>query len=643
LIVRSSPFGFGLAIGAAVTTHNGTVFAFPALLLLFWQRRASLRILSPQADSLQLRGHGWESFGAVATASIKQVRPALALLKNDLIAHRLPSFSWWNLHAPVWETHLAGWVVEEETSICRLVKTSIRSSLKQLSAFHSWKPDWFRLLAGFLIPQAIVMSWLLVIWIEGHGLRGLFLLHHFLRGVAPDPATEQAFGKSWWNFWWEQSVRTWNTFASPEVFGFIPLVAAVLLLLIVPPRKTLIWWFLAIPYLVYEMTVGASLDWGIYLVFIVPTVAASLAMGVACWTWSDNRPLNLLRTLLCAGGIIGLLYQLPAFQTGSEIRRLLPWYREGGATKALSDWVRKNSPQDSLVIQPLDWHFAGLASTLYTDRIPLFRDSGGILIPGVWRPLFCHPAFHHVLPTTTADFEHWLDTGRPILSFDADPFHTWSAYWPELDTDRYETRPILWLDRNQSGTSDFWTNVQSLASVDVGDPTAEARYHVEYSINRTYAVIQTPPYHPTLYRIARKTDPPDPPQWVKDLQVLVPECQRTPLPPRWDNGFSIKTEDGPVSLTLPTIPGRDHVLRLTLQSIGWDYVAECQVKMGKRWIRASRDMERITGLPDYYFTDLYLQVPARYVNETTLVVRLLPALGAPALNYFQIEWGVDKG
>jgi hypothetical protein len=54
-------------------------------------------------------------------------------------------------------------------------------------------------------------------------------------------------------------------------------------------------------------------------------------------------------------------------------------------------------------------------------------------------------------------------------------------------------------------------------------------------------------------------------------------------------------------------------------------------------------MERILGIPDFYFTDLYLRVPARLVRERNLEVRLLPCLGSPAFNAFRIEWGVAKG
>ncbi len=636
LVACSSPLGCGLAAGAAVTTHNGTVFALPALLLLFHQCSSP----PAQASSFSLFPRKLESMVAFLS---QQVEKTIHVLKKELLAVRHSSPAWWKTKALAWEAHAATWVQEEETPFRNLARASARWPFSHAKAFYAWKPQWAKLLAGFLIPQVIVMTWLLIIWIQGHGLRGLPLLRHFLRGVAPDPGTRESLGTSWWDCLWRQSARTWNELANPDVLGFVPLLMGLVLLLLCPLRKTLVWWLLAIPYLLYEMTLGMSLDWGIYLVFVVPAVAAGLALGTACWSWSSNRPLNLLRILVCATGLAGLFFQIPAFQVEAEVRRLLPWYREGGAIKALSDWVRMNSPKDSLVIQPMDWHFAGLASTLYTDRIPLFRESGGILLPGRWRPLFNNDKFGHVRTVTTQDFEQWLDTERPILSFDADPFHTWSAYWPKVDIERYETRPILWLDHNQSGTSDLWRNIRILAIVDIGDPTAEAPYHVQYSENRIWADLEIAPFRPTLYRIARKTDPPGSPQWVKDLQALVPEKQRTPPSPVRDEGFSIKAGEGPISLRLPSLPGRDHVLRLTLQSVGWDYVVECQVRTGARWVYTDRDMEKITGDPGYYFTDLYLRVPARYVHDSNLDVRLLPALGTPTLNAFQIEWGVDNG
>ncbi len=643
LVVHSSFFGYGLVIGAAVMTHNGTVFALPSLLFLFGCRADFLTGPSHPTTEIVPRRHGLQFYKAKAIYVWEWIWEFTGTLKENLSLVRLSSIARRTLQAPVWEMRVAACVREEQAPFRNLVMAMVRTFLRAFQVFQACQPQWARLLAGFFIPVVIVMSWLVVIWIQGHGLSGFPLIIHFLRGIAPGPGLAGMFRIGWCKFVWIHGVMTWDVLTSLDGLGFIPLLMAALLLFLTPLRKSLVWWLLAIPYLFYESTIGISLDMGIYLVFVAPAVAAGFAFGIGCWTWSRKLPLNLIRSILCVIGLTGLVNQLPAFQATSEVRRLLPWFRETGSMKALSDWVRIHTPQDSLVIQPLEWHFAGMASALYTDRIPIYREGGGMLIPGLWKPLFCNKKFNHVQDTTTADFEYWLDTGRPILSLDADPFHTWRADWPGVDTSRYETRPILWLDRNQTGTSEQWRNIEVLASVNMGDATAEAPYHVEYSANRTFAVIQMPPYRPTLYRIARKIDPPEPPQWVKNLQALVPEHQRTPLPPRWDDGFSVKTEDGPISLWLPTCPGRDHVLKLTLQTIGWDYVAECQVKTGSGWVRTDRDMERIVGNPDGYFTELYLRVPARYVNETSLNVHLRPALGAPSLNCFQIEWGVDKG
>ncbi len=646
LVVRSSAFGFGLALGAAITTHNGSLFAFPALFLLFRQRRNFLNSQSHQASSRLVERSIWSRTRKVFLFPFRRTQEAFSILYRHLTPVRLTSPAWWTYQSQALETQLEGWVQEEQTPFRNLAKTIGIRSLDRAKAFHASKPHWANFLAGFLIPQVIVLSWLIVIWIEGHGIRNLPLLLHFLRGVAPTPAAGEILAGGWWTFWWVRMVNTWTELTKPEVLGLIPLQVAVLLLLLTPLRKALAWWLLAIPYLVYETMVGYSLDMGIYLVFVAPAMAASFSMGLSCWSWSRKWPLNLIRTALSVAGMVGLIQLLPAFQATSEIRNLYPWYRERGSTKVLADWVRDHSPPDSLVIQPIEWHYGGLASALYTDRIPLFHDSGGMLQPGLWKPLFCHPVFDHVRTSTTRDFEQWLDVGRPILSFDSDPFHGLGSYWPQVDVDRFEARPILWLDRNQTGTSEMWRNTHLLASVDMGNATAMAPYQVTFPPGRIGSYLRMQPFYPTLYRIARKTDPPEPPSWVTELQALVPESQRTPPAPMEEEGITVIAREGgdnAISLTLPSIPGRDHVLRQTLNSEGWEFAIECQVKTEQGWVPASRDMERILGYPDAYFTFLYFHIPAHLVKSPLVEVRLLPVLGTPSVNAFFIAWGVDKG
>ena len=202
---------------------------------------------------------------------------------------------------------------------------------------------------------------------------------------------------------------------------------------------------------------------------------------------------------------------------------------------------------------------------------------------------------------------------------------------------------MLWLDRNQGGSSESWKGVQTLAQVETGNATSEQKAQFRYDKGASGALLELPLFRPTLYRIARKTDPPDPPPWAIELQSHVPEPQRGSPPTLQRLGIAVEAGREPISMVLPSMPGKDHALCLMIQSAGWDYAVECQIKWGESWVTVDRDMENIVGNSDRFFTELYFRVPSGYIAADRVSLRLLPAFDTPAVNAYGVAWGVHGG
>lgn len=615
-----SPLACGLAFGIAVGTHTGSLFALPATLFLL-------------ARSRSRRGEDLSHF-LPATE-----RPELSKLRPVSLLDRLEE-----------------WLEDFTRALPARKPKSLKERLNSLEQLL--KPDlgvphaWFPFSLGVLIPLGVALAWIGAIWLVVYGVSGLPLLPLFLRGAAPPPQWGSLLGAGAGSHWWEQIGRTWGEFVDPEVFGFWPFVLGGGLLLLAPFAKAAPWWLLMGPFLLYEGAVGLTLDRGIYAVFVAPALAVGIGLS-ARWVGSDRKGVVLPTKgpdpglfgyplgILCLAVLIAQIQLLPFFAETARVRKLFPWHREDGEQMALAKWVRANSPPETLVVQPSAWAYCGLASALYTQRIPIWiAPVAGILIPGPWKPLFVDDAFQHAREVTETDLEGWIDQDQPLVAFDADPFRSWLALWPKVNIERFETRPILWLDQNQTGTSRYWEGCTPLASVDIGNPTEEARFQVEHVHNPQWASLDLPLFRPTLYRIARKTDPPLDPPWVEDLRRQVPIGQRGAPPRLAENGVTIPKDSGGLTLRLPTQVGKEHVLRLVMQSEGYDYIVECLVFSGGRWVSVGMDMERITVEPRMRFTELYFRVPGRWIPPEFLRIRLEPGMDLPYFNAFRADWGV---
>lgn len=582
--VHRDPLLCGVLFGCAMCAHSGSIFALPSLVVLYAQARDS--DLGGPTDGRPFR---W----------------------------RLPD-----------------WVISRKGG-----RAGVGPRLGGFRALPPRMREWAEMAFGTGLPAAPVLGWVLAIWISAYGIVGLPLVLLVLRGASPRPYWEKIFDANGLHWLAGEADRIWDTMRSFEVIGTNLVQIGGLVLLLLPLRLSLPWLLLAIPYLIYETSVGiGSIDWGIYMVFVVPALAAAVGLGVT--GYRQTGPLRWIaapRTGLALVALATALLALPPFQDTARLRNLLPWYRETGECKVLSDWVRENTRPDSLVIQPTAWVYAGLSSTLYTDRTPIFKN-GYTLIPGPWKPLNVSPVFKHGRELETEDFERWLKASRSILSFDSDPFHSKMSWLRLVDVHQYETRPILWLDQNQTGTSRFLKHRHSLARVDVGDATSERAYDVVYPATSQWAFMELPVFRPTLYAVARKSDPAGLPEWAVQLQEEVPHSQRGGPPLQVHNGIAFASAEGFLQARLPVEKGRDHLLSLWLQSEGADYIIECQVQIGDEWVPVCRDMELIEVEPFRRYTELCFPVTAGFIRGESINVRLVPVEGTDYLNCYFLEW-----
>ena len=506
------------------------------------------------------------------------------------------------------------------------------------------KKDGWIFLVGFLLPILLALIWLFWIWLPYHGAEQLQLLFLYLQGNSPQANLGAVFKSvddsagvipqlsTLNDNLGDQLERIWEDIGSGEVLTRGLALFGVLGLALTPFKKSLAWWLLPIPYLVYEFGVGWTLDVGIYSVFILP----SLAAGVAYSFGHLARPLDgngwtLLKGVTGLGGLFALLINLPALHHLGTYRGLQPWIREEGSTMALAKWVKEYTPPETIVLVPVDWHYCGLAIPYYAGRLPLFSDAY-LFNPSPWKPIYSNARFKDLQKITTDDFEKWLDEERPIVCFDPQPFQSFGANWSGVDTDRYEARPLFWLDRNQTGTSLPWKEPDILFHYDPltsDDPEEDIP-----SNSIPLPVYERELFRPTLYRIARKSDPQQPPEWTEDPLSSVPEAQWGSAPPIEKGGIVFADE---YNFRSPAKPGRDHMVRIAIHSKGMQYAVQCEAKLDGDWTILGRDMEKYVLEPPPVFTELYFHIPGWKVKEDELRLRLTPWFGTPFLNLYEVE------
>ncbi|MCB9769089.1 MAG: hypothetical protein H6752_12910 [Candidatus Omnitrophica bacterium] len=505
---------------------------------------------------------------------------------------------------------------------------------------------WGPFAIGFAAPVLMVLTWIVGVWINFHGTEKLDLLPVYLEGNSPSadfslilPDEETPLGLEWIKTLrdnvGDQFERFWHDLADTEVIPRGGILFGFLGLLFLSWKRSLPWWLLPTPYLAYEFAVGWTLDPGIYSVYVLPAIAISVGWMTAMLLSPLTEYYHRIVAAIClAGTMLSLLVALPSVQKEAHLRNLEPWRVEKGAMMSLAKWVRDNTPEDSIVDVPAEWFYCGLAIPYYAERLPMFRD-GYILRPEKWRPMYSDQRFQHLEKVSDAMIDEWIDSNRPLLSFDPNPFTGFGASWGGIDTGRLEVRPILWLDRNATGTSRFWNEPEVQVSIEpwlIDDKERRPHFYIDEYFPS--AEIEAPVYHPTLYRICRKMDPAEPPEWVRNLQEKVPAHQRG-APPVFKGRGILFT--GQASFYSPCVEGEDHAVRLRIHTKGQEYALKCEVRYDGDWVSVGEDVEKYVNDPPDLFTDLFYRVPAKYADEENLRFRISPAFGTDFVNLFEVE------
>jgi hypothetical protein len=181
------------------------------------------------------------------------------------------------------------------------------------------------------------------------------------------------------------------------------------------PRVLGFWLLWVLPFLAYELALGWNLDYGVYLVFVMPPLAALCASGAA-WLGGLRPPSSRLAQVLLV-----LLLLLPS---ATQIARhwedpLHDRRRHDSEPTLAAAWAARSLPEDAIVIQSRrEWNSNLLP--LYAERqhvartgsrLRLFRDRGP------WTPM--KPEVYE--PLTTRLLQELLRAGRPVFAFEPDP------------------------------------------------------------------------------------------------------------------------------------------------------------------------------------------------------------------------------
>ena len=189
----------------------------------------------------------------------------------------------------------------------------------------------------------------------------------------------------------------------------------------------------ALPFLVYEWMLGWNLDYGTYLVFVLPPVCAACGCAVG-WLGGLGR---VPRLAVGAGVVLALVAP-----SGLQLRR--HWddtardrRRHDSATTLAAVFAARALPEDAVVVQPrsewnanlLPFHAERRHIARIGTQLKLFRS------PARWTPM--KPDAY--TPLTTEALEQLLRAGIPVIAFEQEPLR--GANPGVLDPSRFVWRP----------------------------------------------------------------------------------------------------------------------------------------------------------------------------------------------------------
>ena len=227
----------------------------------------------------------------------------------------------------------------------------------------------------------------------------------------------------------------------PTGLTMIALAAAAVGALLLARRScgiALFWLLWLTPFVVYELALGWNLDYGVYLVFVMPPLSVFAAEAVsAAFGWISRW-----RGLAVAAGVAVLLIgpgmQIAAHWGDAHRDRL----RHDSVATLAALWAADALPENAVVVQPRSEWNANLLP-LHSERRHVARAGGRLRLfdararwtpmkPGAYRPL------------TTARLRELLAAGTPVFAYEAEPFAGGRS--PDLDAGAFAWERVAVID-----------------------------------------------------------------------------------------------------------------------------------------------------------------------------------------------------
>ena len=306
-------------------------------------------------------------------------------------------------------THDAALFVAPAIGLALVARASAAGSLRRLAAA----------LGGAVLVPVVALAWLARVIPTGPPAEGATTLTAVIRGIAPVPLSEGRIAGP---------AEAWRTLLGVSLSAGWPVavlvgvaLGAAVLLARRRPRSLAFWALWAAPYLTYELAIGQNLDHGLYVPFVLPSLAG-LSASAACLVASSRageRPgVRAFRYAAVAAmiALLGASATSAALGAGPAPSRTaylaMPLLRELRGLQAAA-------PVDAYVVQPPRVQNVNLAPA-YSGRRPIILQDGRwqIFVGRPWAPLA--PASFVLLDA--GRLRRMVAAGVPILSLARDPF-----------------------------------------------------------------------------------------------------------------------------------------------------------------------------------------------------------------------------
>jgi hypothetical protein len=282
--------------------------------------------------------------------------------------------------------------------------------LRRLAAFGG---------AALVVPAA-ALAWLVRVIPAGPPAEGATTLSAVIRGIAPVPLSEgrvAGLADAHRSLVGVALSAGWPVGVLVGVW-----IGAAVLLALRRPSSAAFWGLWAAPYLAYELAIGQNLDHGLYVPFVLPSLAAMTA-STACLLVRPRADERVTFRAVRYAAVAAMIALLGVSSASAALGMGGPAPSRSAylATPLLRELrrVQAAAPPNAYVVQPPRVWNVNLAPA-YGGRRPIILEEGRweVFVGRPWAPLA--PA--SFLPLNVGRLHRMVEAGLPILSLAPDPF-----------------------------------------------------------------------------------------------------------------------------------------------------------------------------------------------------------------------------